>query len=223
MSTGHWSKSIYLNGGKPGHQSCVPLLKVGESCQLPRGGDGTGNARPREQPGKNRKAAQWDQPTACRAWGLQKTLSKEKQNKDCSSCPMPVPCHPLSTLYSETLYNMGWLLLFPIYLCVKCIYLLIENCIAQWPIQSFHVSIKSHSCTKGVNQKHNLLAESPVQVAVGYDFCCLSCASPQFLYPECLEIFFYPQSWLITWLQIQLQAENHFWRLCSVSCFWEAS
>ena len=55
MSTGHWSKYLLKRGKNRGHQSCVPLLKVGESCQLPRGGDGTGNARPWEQPGKNRK------------------------------------------------------------------------------------------------------------------------------------------------------------------------
>lgn len=118
-------KKYLLKWGKNrGHQSCVPLLKVGESCQLPRGGDGTGNASPREQPGKNRKRPSETSPLPAVPEVFRRHFPRRNRTKIVRHAPCPpLNCHPLSTLYSETLYNMGWLLLFPIYLCVKCIYL----------------------------------------------------------------------------------------------------
>lgn len=122
LSTGHWTKYLLKWGKNLGHQSCVPLLKVGESCQPPRGRDRTGNAKPLKQPGKNRKRPSETSPQPAVPEGFRKHFPRRNRTKVVHHAPCPpLNCHPLSTLYSETLYYTGRLLLFPIYLCVKCI------------------------------------------------------------------------------------------------------
>ena len=80
------------------------------------------NARPREQPERT-ESGPVRPAHSLRAWGLQKHFPRRNRTKIVHHAPCPpLNCHPLSTLYSETLYCTGWLLLFPIYLCVKCIY-----------------------------------------------------------------------------------------------------
>lgn len=193
MSTGHWSKSIYLNGGKTGVIKAAFLCwRWGRAASYPeveteQEMQGLGNSQERTESGPVRPA----HSLPCLRSSEDTFQGETEQRLFVMPHARPSTAIPYQPFTVRLCIIWAGCFSFPFISVLNVYTFLIENCIAQWPIQSFHVH-QSHSCTKGVNQKHNLLAESPIQVAVGYDFCCLSCTSPQFLYPECLEIFFLP-------------------------------